>query len=402
MQFVVLAKSESDREQGRIQPLDYLLIIGTVVAPMTGLRIGQVGPGEVLVFAWCGLSSLGQSESSPPASKQRSPITLGFWIAFLTSIVVGALIGFNKVPDQVYVSQISTWFFLGFITIAAYRVLIYRHELQVRRIFVRIAQLTSLWYSALYLYSLVISSTFFGAPLWYGGARFSGGGTNPHQVSLLLGVAVVILLWSIQALPQRRRSILSNLILAGVALFLCVETGSATLYMSLVLSLLATILVVVILSKLTGAARVLAILAIFLTTILSFSKLLTIAKNFVESDPNGPGRIDIWSDLPEVLALSPLVGLGPGTHSWGGTAEFHNTYIEVLAMSGIVGLSLFMGYHIYVLCSLKYAPTLLPVITLIMTYGFAGFSARRLPYWIVLVLVLVISQKAAHTRENLV
>ena len=32
--------------------IDYFLIIGIVLAPMTGLRIWKIGPGEVLCLFW--------------------------------------------------------------------------------------------------------------------------------------------------------------------------------------------------------------------------------------------------------------------------------------------------------------------------------------------------------------
>ena len=43
----------------------------------------------------------------------------------------------------------------------------------------------TLWFLFLYIYSRVVKPTLFGVSLWFGGVRFTGGGTNPHQVALL-------------------------------------------------------------------------------------------------------------------------------------------------------------------------------------------------------------------------
>lgn len=389
----VTAGLVTERDRVQISRADYLLVAGTILAPMTGLRVGQVGPGEVLILVWCVLAFQNSRKFVMVDGLRRTLATTSFWIAFIASTLIGSLIGIGKVPDQVHLSQLLTWSYLAVVAISLNHGLLQRSNLQLRLLLERIAQATCLWNFALYFYSLTVAPSFFGAPIWFAETRFSGGGDNPHQVALLLGVAVVVLVWSLGGLPEHMRSAPYNILLAGISLFLCVQTESSTLYMSLVLSLLVAVLVVAVLSKLHGIRRLFAIVAIIIAMLVSFSQLISYARSFVESDANGQGRFDIWSSLPDVFTASPIFGFGPGTHAWGGAAEFHNSYIEVLAMSGLVGLLLFLIYHTYVLVSLRREPSLLPVVTLIMAYGFAGFTARRLPYWIVLILVLVIAQK---------
>ena len=38
--------------EGKIQSIDWILIIGIVLSPMTEFRIWKVGPGEILCLSW--------------------------------------------------------------------------------------------------------------------------------------------------------------------------------------------------------------------------------------------------------------------------------------------------------------------------------------------------------------
>ena len=38
--------------EGKIQSIDWILIIGIVLSPMTEFRIWKVGPGEILCLCW--------------------------------------------------------------------------------------------------------------------------------------------------------------------------------------------------------------------------------------------------------------------------------------------------------------------------------------------------------------
>ena len=161
----------------RIRPWDWLLIIGAVLAPMTGLRIWKIGPAEALCFLW--------SIKNLNIRSIKLNEFFRFFLLFLLGMFLGTLICITAAPEELTVSGWATWAFLAF---TACRLLseIRKNRLEYNeKLMDLICGLSVVWYLFLYVYSMTVSRTFLGAPLWYSSRRFSGGGTNPHQVAVL-------------------------------------------------------------------------------------------------------------------------------------------------------------------------------------------------------------------------
>lgn len=381
-----------------VPTLDYALIIGIVISPMTGLRIGQIGPGEVLVLVWSVSAIATKNATKGRKSSNGHLATTIFWIIFLATILTGTIIGISLVPSHVILSHLATWFYFAFISVASVRILLERSLTLIEQILFKIGQWAILWNAFLYFFSLLVQPTFLGSSLWYADSRFSGGGTNPHQVSLVLGSAVIILLWGL----HKGAGLSSNWklgLLALVGVFLCYETGSSTLYMSLIVAIIVLIVVWLLGQMSSSRIRALTLGGLVLIVIAVLPQIGSLLDRFIASDPNGRNRIELWHDLPTIFGLSPLFGLGPGMHSNGGTTEFHNTYIEVLAMSGLIGLSVFLIYHLYIVSRIQSEPMLFAVISVLITYGLAGFAARRLSYWLLLGIILAIGLKSSKSLQ---
>ena len=103
--------------------------------------------------------------------------------------------------------------------------------------------------------------------------------------------------------------------------------------------------------------------------------------DWVKEDVNGVGRINIFKSVTYLFNKNPVFGLGPGDHALNGTFEFHNSYLEIFAMTGVLGTILFLKYSIGLFQRASDYPEFLLALIILYAYGFAGFTFRRLIYW---------------------
>ena len=375
-----------------IRRWDWLLILGIMLAPMTGLRIWKAGPAEVLCFIWT-LKFL-------PRRYLHINDTLKFFAAFLAIMLVGALVGFVAAPQELRPTGYLVWLYLAYSALAMYRGL-KRNSLEDNETMLnRIASLSVLWYLFLYVYSITVSRYFFGAPLWYANYRYSGGGTNPHQIAILMCGALFVLL---RNLIKKRRMIWNAALIAG-SVFIIVKTKSATAYLAIALGLFVALYFLVG-QRIASRRKRMTLLAleaiVVVVFIVLFYRMLS-AKvyDWVLSDNNGIGRLEIFSTFYESFVKSPLVGLGPGVHGRDGAIEFHNTYLEILAATGIVGFSAFLVYSVRVFKKLLSDYMLIPIMVVMYAYGLAGFAMRRLVYWGVMIAILVLGEQYYAKKQN--
>lgn len=368
----------------------WLLVLGTVMAPMHELRsAAKVGPGELLVAVWCVVGWL----SSPRVRLPR--IDSGYWLVWLVIVALGSIVGLNRLASGTSPSQLLTWIYLGFVALSVYAIMRSQPLHVMNRVLATIGATSVVVYAFLMAYWTFVGRDFLGLALDFSGVRFTGGGTNPHQVAVLMVVAIFINLRV--ALEARKMSTrLVFLGLAGLALWPALGTQSDTLVLALVGSALLAGVLMVAHSPLVpkGTNVTLVVIGALILAIAFRNQIVQALWDFILADRNGLGRLELWSEVGGALEQSPLIGLGPGGHSIGNYWEFHSTYVEVLAMSGILGFTLFLAYNLYLLSKVARYPTLLLIASPLFLYGISGFAARRLPYWVVLMLVVAIADSA--------
>ena len=151
----------------------------------------------------------------------------------------------------------------------------------------------------------------------------------------------------------------------------------------------------------------LTVIALALVLIFTYHYILDYLTRWLEDDSNGVGRLEIFSSFGESFMRSPLFGLGPGTHANGGSIEFHNTYLEVLVATGVVGFVFFVVYTVRCIKKMWKADwTTIPIIVSLYAYSLAGFAMRRLAYWGVLILTMsvvngILRESRAYDAEEL-
>jgi len=378
------------KEKIKIRKIDYILIFGLVLAPMTGLRIMKVGPAEILCLIWCLVNF------SEYLKIKKNDFVLSFWLVFLSCICLGTAFGYIFYPHESQPLQIFTYIYLMLISIGVYAGLSKNTLPYIEKMLEEICLYVTLWYFFLFLYSFLVAPSFFGAPLWYSEQRFSGGGTNPHQLAVLMG-ANVFICYRFLRIKREINQKLKYLLFIIIGVIIALETLSSTLIMSLAITIILAIVLEIIQREKTQKKKILTTLLIIIFSgiifLLFYPYIWGRGLNWISSDPNGLGRLEIFSSFTETLKKNPIVGLGPGNHAFNGMIEYHNTYLEIIAMSGFIGFIIFILFSKRIFQIMRVDYTLKLIIIPLYLYGLAGFSMRRLAFWVLLMFVLVVAKK---------
>ncbi len=370
---------------------DWILVVGTVVSPMTEFRVWKVGPGETLVMLWCfryfgKLFSLSLKDLLPR-----------FWLLYLPVIALGTSFCMFAYRAEASPSGLLTFFYFALISCLIFIGLYDRSTDQIKRIIYLVGILTGFWYLYLYYYSRYISYYLLGVRLWYGGVRFTGGATNPHQLATLVGAALFI---NIIHLADRSRSVREKIISAisaAMCLFVAIQINSSTLVVTIVVTLSLFLYYLSLNHLQTRSQKWIAtsvLLIVFSVLIGIFrERLFDYVFEWIESDANGRGRFDIFASIGGTLRKNWLFGLGPGLHGLDGTIEYHNAYLEILAMGGIVGFGIFIAFSVRLFSLLMTEPIMLFAVIPLFAYGLGGFSMRRLCFWIIISMIVAYSKQ---------
>lgn len=376
---------------------DWILLIGLMLAPMTGLRIWKIGPAEALCLIW-GFPFLREFFST-----NLKNYKFKFWMMFLCVITLGAIYGTTFYPKETSLIGILTYVYLSIVFLSFSIGLSKKEFDDIDNLFVVFCFVTTLWYVFLYYYSRY-SESFLGAQLWFGRhTRFTGGGTNPHQLAVCIGV---VLFGNIRSFFRSSRSFFDRMvyvicILGGLFIVKC--TRSSTLYASIAISFFVGILVLIVnrVSNVGKRRKIYIIIICALTIMVLFfhNVIYEAFMGWLSDDENGMGRLDIFKTYSYTFKKNAIIGLGPGKHAYNGVFEYHNTYLEILAMSGIVGLIIFAIFSIRIFQTISVDPFLILCIIPLYSYGLAGFSMRRLIYWGILAVVLALAEKIKKRKE---
>jgi O-antigen ligase len=176
--------------------------------------------------------------------------------------------------------------------------------------------------------------------------RFSATGVNAVDLALLLSLSIPIA-WHLilQADRKQNRFIkILNILYIPLALFAILITGSRT-------SLFALIPAIIYIARpkrldigqfIIIAVFLIASLFVILTIIPQqvIARLATASTSISSQDIGG--RVAIWKGALTVFSQHPVFGAGAGTNNItiGGSA--HNTYLSILAETGLIGLFLFL------------------------------------------------------------
>ena len=378
----------------KIEKWDLLLILATILAPINTLRIWKIGPSEIICLIWM-LKYL-------PNTFNRNNILSSFWATFFPILLLGTIFGIINYPEELILSDLVTYIYFALLSVTIYEH--FKNTTSSIKLLEAIAISVSISYATLYLYSKLFSKTLLGIPLWYEGVRFSGGANNPHLLAILLGCVACINLYFLISRRSNNYHKLAHLISFLVALALGIATRSSTLILSLAITFLIFIYLLIIKMGTSKKKKICMIGLLFCATIITAllfeNQIANYLMQWINSDVNGMGRIEIFQSITTVLEKNFLIGLGPGTHGLNGTIELHNTYLEILAMSGILGFMIFSSFSLRIIKELKKEPMFLLPICELYFYGLAGFSFRRLIFWIIIPIIISINNSMREIKNE--
>lgn len=383
----------------RIAGWDWILIIGLTLAPMNEFRIWKIGPGEGLVMLWClrYIQRFAVLRFDQPLPR--------FWILFLPVIGLGTGYCIIFYPREASSSGLLTYVYFAFISIGILLGTQEREPAEIRRVLYGAAITAAFWNLFLYFYAETVSPEFFSARIWYYNTRFSGGANNPHQVATLLSAVIFINIIHVtdRRSPSFYRALAAAATAAGV--FIALKTKSSTLIVATVFSfsLFVYYLVLKTLKSRTQKWIATSVLVIFFALMVGIfrEKLFDYIFEWIESDANGLGRFEIFASIGDTLHKNWLFGLGPGTHGLDGVIEYHNAYLEILAMGGVLGFALFVLFSSRLYRLLMRDPTMLFCVAPLYFYGLGAFSMRRLSFWIIVSLAMSYCVKLPGPEQTL-
>ena len=388
---------QPNNSEKKLQAWDWILIIGITLSPMNRLRTWKVGPGELLCILWS-LKYIWQL-----LTVTINNCLLRFWLVFLPVIVVGTAYGQLFFPKETEPGALLTWVYFFFISVSIYTGMSTKSPEQIKKFLVILSTVVTLWYMFLYIYSKNVSRIFLGVNLWYWQVRYSGGGNNPHLLaSLIAGVMFfnVYLLFDKGSVLKK----ILPLICTVFNLIIALATKSSTLYISLVVTMVsfAVYRILTVIPGKRGKWVALSVMVIITSLFLglTWTQLYEMIYAAISGDANGMGRLEIFKSIVVTLKKNWVFGLGPGTHGMDGTIEYHNTYLEILAMGGVIGLGLFTAFswRLYKLIR-PYRWMLFGVLPLYL-YGMGGFTMRRLSSWAILAILIACADRSNEAAKR--
>jgi O-antigen ligase len=272
----------------------------------------------------------------------------------------------------------------------------------------------------LFAFGTIVMAIFYivGIGVEYEGGRLSMFQENENALGLNMSLGILILFMSvIQNKLQLSRLRFLFLIPIPLMVNFVFETGSRLAFLSFLLSIIAGI-VLLKTQKSSVKLIVITIGAVFLAVIgvwLIQHEVLRdrLFKSVQEGDLGG--RSEIWKNLLPLIKENPIFGVGSTGYAsytlttFGGEESPHNVIIEVICLTGIAGLLIYllMLYKILLKAYYNYRINglLLPILMTIPVLGtiFSGQILTRKIGWIILAYIVGSTAiKAKSMKKNAV
>lgn len=247
----------------------------------------------------------------------------------------------------------------------------------------------------------------------YSGGRYSATGVNAVEQALILSLCLTLAWFLVSSSERRTRSLplrILNIAFLPAGVFAILLTGSRTSLFTMGIALLYIFWSIRQIRPLPRAVLLLGLLIFVLglqyfapTSVLA--RLSTTAQSIAAVDLGGRGAL--WRASLLVFSQHPLLGVGAGTVQLLAGAVAHNTYISILAETGLPGFLIFLTLLCIVLvCALRqpreYA--YLWVTTLaVWAVGVLSLSWEfRKPTWLVFILIVISASSALEIKRSFV
>lgn len=378
-----------------------LVVFGVVMASFTALRVGFMGVGE-LVFLGMGVMALIQALYS---SLDRRYVFSQFWGIYLILGVIG--FAYN-----LFVLELATGTYKGLIfdTSAYFMLLLACLALEQR--FIVNGDRAYHYVKSLFLFFIILMSflyvlNFFTPRIGPLSLRyyqyFAPFVVNVHQIAMLITPMAFLGLVVFEKEQALKMKIFVAFLML-MSLVMLLATGATKGLMGVVLGTGAYIA-----SKLqsnqSAEAKVVTLfgaLSLGMLVLIQGDILAFAERFFTEADDHG-GRAFLYGAALDLIAEAWLFGRGNGPHIYylGKFNDAHQTFLTALLQVGLVGFVFFVRLLLHILLK-AYAnqPAVFAAMCAIMVYAIGGDILRRLPIWMVLIMLYHTASQAGEENNN--
>jgi O-antigen ligase len=392
---------------------------GVTLSGATQLRMAglPLGPSELILVAWI-LFVVFLLLRGVKFARSRVLLVLGaYWLGALILLGLGALIAVQtrRADLGVMVRDGIAFFYVAVLTCFLALRLLDENTYQYHWHFARLTFLFHALAAGLLLGLTIVPAQLGPISLWYGGIRFRGWSENPNQMALAMA-AMPFLGWWL----MRQTSGLFDKAVCALGIALCTAAGVATESDGLRVAWAASLGVIAALLfyrvTMRGRSRWLYISHIMVPALVVaigvylgdelVAYFSHVAEGIYAEGAQGEKRFTLWSHGIEAIRASPLFGFGPGPFS-GSSGPFqggeaHNSFIDWGMSTGFTGILLFVALLAWVVWRALWSRevTLVGMWMSVVVVSIFGFVLRQPDFWMVLVLVLILSEQAITSRHR--
>jgi hypothetical protein len=359
-----------------------------VIASFTSLRFTFIGLGEI-IFLGMGAMAVVNAFSKPFNNRY---IFSGFWATYLLLSLAG--FAYN-----LFVLDLATGTYKGLIFDTAAYVMLLMACLALEQQFIvrhnrAYSYLKGLFFffvglmSVLYVVNLYTSNIGGFSLRYY--QYFAPFVINVHQIAML----IVPMTFIGMVIYEREKGFYIRLLivaLIGMTILMLVATGATKAMLGLVIGACGYVAARLQKNQSTVAKfmTLLIIISSFLLLLIQGDILLYAQLFFQEADAQG-GRAHLYSGALQLISESWLIGRGNGAHIFyqGKFDDAHQTLLTTLLQAGILGCFFFIRLMFRMLLkAYTNSPAIFAAICTIMVYVVGGDILRRLPIWLVLLIL---------------
>lgn len=244
----------------------------------------------------------------------------------------------------------------------------------------------------IYIYSH-FSSSLFGYPIKYY-HYFVPLAKNLHQVSMFL---VPLPFIGLLALGRETSILLKIYIILLICLdaIMAFNTGSDKAILALILGTIVFLIFTIYCLPKQRLVRffwlIIYALIISVLIIINYNFIASFFIDYFHEIDGGGARAYLYSNAISIGLNSPIIGLGTGPHiHYYNNASFsdaHQTYLTIFLQTGLIGLLVFFYLIFKIFFKQILNPPLIAALSTIILYASGGDILRRLPIWIILLLI---------------
>jgi hypothetical protein len=381
------------------QKLEISFAVAILVSIFTELRLGPIGLGELFLFAVFIFSLITivhtRTLYSLPFSK--------FWLYYIFISSIGftynlVIIGSDISNYESIIFDYLAYVFI-FISCIGLEIKLIQSTLIAKDILYRFYWAFSVVIIILFSLSLVGSSI--GPFQLRVGPYFAPMVKNLHQSAMVIALIPALSLYYFIHEDNYRKKFIF-LIISIIFSFITLETGSSKAAMGVFLSLIFFILYYFTKNLSDKSKFFIWFVGISIAIQFSILNIENFGVIFNEADQGG-GRSILYSQALDKIIGSIFFGYGAGAHLIldGIWTDTHQTFLTAFLQAGLIGFCILVIFiirvskHIY-----HFDRFLFCVLMPFFCYAIGGDLLRRLPMWLILMLLFYISQQESNPIKH--